>query len=348
VRRGRSWDDWPPPSRPLPVAGGVRSRSRGAFAKNWWGERFLAALAALDPDDGPSRLARGRSYARRGQVMNVDVAPGRVDARVQGSRPRPYTVRIEFTALPEAVWRAAASALGERAAELAALLGATLTPGVEEAFRAAGASLLPARNEDLATECNCPDWANPCKHVAAVYYLVAEELDRDPFLLLRLRGVEREAFVAAATEAGAPRDEEAESAAAALSAAAAPAAVDPRAAALPLPVAPDAFWGAPAPAPVLHPVPALVDAPFVRGLGEVAFWRGEEGIVAFAARALASAAGVAAAALADAEALFEGANGGQDGAAPPDGEASPPPVKGGARRRRSPARRERPRTRSRR
>jgi len=63
---------------------------------------------------------------------------------------------------------------------------------IEEVFRAAKLSLFPEKLGDLNTECSCPDWSNPCKHIAAVYYLIGEEFDRDPFLLFRLRGLDRD------------------------------------------------------------------------------------------------------------------------------------------------------------
>lgn len=299
----RFWSDWPERSRPRPVEGGVRAKSgrRGTFAKNWWGQQFLAALAALDPYDGPSRLQRGRSYARRGQVLNVDIAAGRVDSKVQGSRARPYRVHIELRTLSDAAWRSAATALGTRAADLAALLGGTLTPGAEEAFEAGGSSLFPTSAHDLTTQCSCPDWANPCKHIAAVYYLVAEELDRDPLLLLALRGVERDAFVAAAVEAaGAQGGEEGLGEGDAREAGS-------ETAGEALPVEHAAFWGAPIQAPAVNPVPARLDAPLVRGLGEVPFWRGEQAMLPFAVAVLCQAAETASMLLADPQALAAGA-----------------------------------------
>jgi uncharacterized Zn finger protein len=280
----------------------VRALSgRGEFAKNWWGKEFLSALAAMDPYDGPSRLGRGRSYARRGQVLDVQIGPGRVAARVQGSRPSPYRVRIDLRPIAERSWRQGAAALGARPEALAALVGGALPPAAAELFLAQGTPLLPGDKGDLETSCSCPDWANPCKHVAAVYYLVAEELDRDPLVLLRLRGIEREAFLAACLEAVAGEGEGAGEAEGAQPAPAAVVQAAPGARRRPgrarpaesLPKAPAAFWGTRAPLPALPASPAAIDAPLVRGLGEVAFWRSEEGIVAFAARILAPAAAAA-------------------------------------------------------
>ena len=74
----------------------------------------------------------------------------------------------------------------------AKLLAGEMPQDIEQAFTDAGLSLFPAQSKDLDTECSCPDWSNPCKHIAAVYYLLGEEFDRNPFLIFKLRGMERE------------------------------------------------------------------------------------------------------------------------------------------------------------
>jgi uncharacterized Zn finger protein len=180
------WQAFPPPSKPRPVADGIRARSRrGAIGSTWWSQRFIAVLESFGM--GP-RLTRGRSYARRGQVVTLDVAAGQVTALVQGSRARPYRVLIGVEELSEADWRRAENELAGRAIFLAKLLAGEMPAEVEEAFAACSLSLFPARASDLDTACSCPDWANPCKHVAAVYYLLAEAFDDDPFLIFTWRG----------------------------------------------------------------------------------------------------------------------------------------------------------------
>jgi uncharacterized Zn finger protein len=165
---------------------------RGSFSATWWGRRWIAALEAFGWDN---RLSRGRSYARRGQVVDLEVTPGEVTARVQGSRPEPYRVRIRLAPLSEKRWEAAFAALAGEAGHAARLLAGELPEEIEPIFAAAGASLFPGAAKDLAMSCSCPDYAVPCKHVAAVHYLLAEEIDRDPFLLFALRGKEREAVL---------------------------------------------------------------------------------------------------------------------------------------------------------
>jgi uncharacterized Zn finger protein len=138
------------------------------------------------------RLNRGRAYARRGQVLDIEVAPGRVTANVQGSWPEPYRVRLDVRTLAAAERSVLARTLRGQARFAALLLAGTMPDDVEAAFRDAGLTLFPDRRGDLRTACSCPDAANPCKHVAAVYYLLGEEFDRDPFLLFRLRGLDRD------------------------------------------------------------------------------------------------------------------------------------------------------------
>jgi len=193
--RRRRWDffrfeRFPPRSVPRPVEGGIRARSRsGDIGATWWSRRFVAVLESFAM--GP-RLKRGRSYARRGQVLELEVEPGRVRARVQGSRPKPYSVRIDVKPLGGRDWERAEEVMARRAVFLAKLLAGEMPQEIEEAFAACRLSLFPARRQDLATDCSCPDWANPCKHVAAVYYLLAERFDEDPFTIFHWRGRSKE------------------------------------------------------------------------------------------------------------------------------------------------------------
>lgn len=179
-------DGWYPPSSPLPVDDGIRARSRrGPIGESWWSRRFLDLLESFGMG---GRFDRGRTYARKGQVISLEVEPGTVSALVQGSRPRPYRVRIALPRLSEADWRRAEDAMVSRAAFLAKLLAGDMPEDIEEAFVACSLDLFPAARDDLTTSCSCPDWANPCKHIAAVYLLLAEAFDEDPFLILGWRG----------------------------------------------------------------------------------------------------------------------------------------------------------------
>ena len=252
--------DWRPPryvpSQPRPVQGGIRAQSRrGDIGETWWSRRFIAILESFGYG---SRLERGRSYARRGQVMDLTVRKGVVEARVQGSRPRPYRVRLAVEPLSERDWVRAEQAMASKAIFMAKLLAGEMPRQIEEAFSASKLSLFPASGRQLSSSCTCPDLAVPCKHVAAVFYILAEALDADPFLVFKWRGRTKEELVdnLGALRASAPASEEAVS----------PAELEPQLSKLLT-----KFWKA---GPQLADVqirPWTADAPdeLVRGLGPV-------------------------------------------------------------------------------
>jgi len=178
-----------PPSTPKAAKGGIKAQSRrGAFGASWWAKRWIAVLESFPIG---ARLDRGRSYARRGQVLDLEIDKGAVSAKVQGSRRTPYRVEIGIKPLPRATWRQVMKTLSAQFGYAAQLLAGEMPQDIEAAFESAGASLFPARQQDLQTQCSCPDWSNPCKHVAAVFYLLGEEFHRDPFLIFKLRGLDR-------------------------------------------------------------------------------------------------------------------------------------------------------------
>ncbi len=205
------WNDYGyfKPKPRIQKKGGIKSQSkRGSFGDTWWGKRWIAVLESFNLG---GRLTRGRSYARNGSVLSIDIASGAVKAKVQGSSPTPYKVSIQLKALLDKDWRKLAESLSTQAIFAAKLLAGEMPQEIEEAFKAEGFTLFPDKARDLETDCSCPDWSNPCKHIAAVYYLLGEEFDRDPFLLFKLRGMERDKFIqllGAATPSA--RDEAAE------------------------------------------------------------------------------------------------------------------------------------------
>ena len=201
---------FPPPSRPRPVEGGLKARSmRGAIAQTWWSERFIEVLEDIGIG---SRLQRGRSYARKGQVISMDVGPGLVTAHVQGSRARPYRVRIGISAFDKTEWAQAERALASNAWYTATLLAGEMPEDIEDVFGALGLSLFPTTARELSLDCSCPDHAVPCKHLAATFYLLAESFDEDPFAILAWRGREREDLLdnLQAARSGAPAADGAE------------------------------------------------------------------------------------------------------------------------------------------
>lgn len=234
-----------------------QATSRDAYGRTWWGKAWVAALeqrARLDPN----RLPRGRSYARHGRVGRLLAQPGEVRAPVSGTRKVAYRVRVRVRPFTDDEWSTALDAIAARAGHAAALLDGELSPEVAADLAEVGIDLLPGPGE-LSTTCTCPDDAEPCKHAAAVCYLVAELLDDDPLTLLLLRGRTR-AEVLAGLRARRGRGQ---------------APVPPDAAGLPaqaLPARVAAAAEAPLPRPPVaparpgHPAPVALDPPDGSGL----------------------------------------------------------------------------------
>ncbi|MFE3446221.1 hypothetical protein ACFXNW_24610 [Nocardia sp. NPDC059180] len=168
------------------VSGGVEARSRrGAFGRTAWGRAFIDAVERMAE---PGRLSRGRSYARSGQVVSYRIERGAVVGEVQGSQPRPFTatatVRPLRTEEIELLVEQIRSAPGMLAQIASGALPTALSP-----------HLLPDTAADLDFGCTCPDPGWPCKHVAALCYLLAERLDEYPRDLLTLRGLSLDTLI---------------------------------------------------------------------------------------------------------------------------------------------------------
>jgi uncharacterized Zn finger protein len=189
------WRDWGyyEPARPKPVKDGIKTRTqRGAIGETWWSKRWIEVLESFHMG---ARLTRGRAYARKGQVISIDVEKGIVTAKVQGTQAKPYSVKIALNPLSEKDWDKVTDAMASQAVFAARLLSGEMPRNIEEAFAEVEVPLFPVSERELGTDCSCPDWANPCKHIAAVYYLLAERFDDDPFLIFKLRGRTREEII---------------------------------------------------------------------------------------------------------------------------------------------------------
>jgi uncharacterized Zn finger protein len=177
------WNDKPRAKRP-PPRHGLKVRKLGA---TWWGQRWIEGLERFSREY-LNRLGRGRSYARAGRVHDLRFASGEVAARVTGSASTPYQVVLRLEPFEEAIWETAIQAMSTRASFAAELLAGRMPENIDAIFRAHKRSLFPRSSQDLQTDCSCLDWASPCKHVAALHYVLGEALDKDPFLLFELRG----------------------------------------------------------------------------------------------------------------------------------------------------------------
>lgn len=230
---------------PLRVKGGIKAQNKD-FARHWWSQKWLAALERLC-DAG--RLSRGRSYARRGQVFELHLQEGQVTAQVQGSRREPYLVRLQFQVWVQAERQVLLQQLGARISVAAQLLAGSMPEELESFLGERGKSLFPSRRE-VQVSCSCPDGAAVCKHIAAVYCLLTEEIDRDPWVLLGLRGVQREQWLSALGLAAQAQEE-------------------------PEPLDSSSFWGTTDVPAIEFGRPPRQAASLVRMLGPFPLWRGE-------------------------------------------------------------------------
>ena len=169
-------------------------KSQEPLASQWWSQRFTAVLEGYGL--GP-RMERGRRYARGGKVTELLVKAGRLEARVQGSRATPYRVSVRSEAASKAQWRSLELLFASRLGWAAQLLAGEVPANLEAAFAEAGVALFPHRWDDLQVRCGCPDNAEPCKHIAAVLYVFAQQLDGDPWLLLAWHGRDRQTLLQA-------------------------------------------------------------------------------------------------------------------------------------------------------
>ena len=151
----------------------------------WWVERWLDLL---DSYRFKKRLERGRSYAREGNVLSMEFANSRAKAEVQGSDDTPYRVSLSLDSFSNEDWNFVISKMSEKAVFSAQLLAGEMPETIEAVFTASGLSLFPFTLNDVRSRCNCPDKANPCKHIAAVYYQLGDRFSEDPFIIFQLRG----------------------------------------------------------------------------------------------------------------------------------------------------------------
>ncbi len=183
--------DYATPPEAIILGSPVRAISRrGPIGQEWWGQQWVKAMERLGVT---GRLDRGKRYARNGSVLSVEISHGITFARVQGSRSYAYRTAVHLQTFSDDEWDDALTALSEQAIYAAKLLAGEMPADIEAVFQSVDLSLFPRSLKDIVFECSCPDdWGDPCKHAAAVYYLLAEQLDADPFTLFHLRGRTRE------------------------------------------------------------------------------------------------------------------------------------------------------------
>ena len=258
------------------------------ISKTWWGRRFLDVLEK-QTDSG--RLSRGRQYLASNQIRDISINGTAVSACIRGKvnpyygvhEAPVYHTRIKLTAIPHSAWDEALTLIGSRAGYISRLLFNEMPDEIELPLDELGVSLLPVGSGEITSDCSCPDIENPCKHIAALYYMLATRLDQDPFLLFELRGLSRTELIsrlkstplgtalASALDETPARPQPAESFF-----------TRPIAQSLPDQVCPRQFWRGQRklPAGVEHPPPAAISGILIRKGGDYPpFWERDQSFV---------------------------------------------------------------------
>lgn len=160
----------------------------------WWVQQWVDLLNSYR---FKKRLERARNYAREGHVLRIEFVGPKVLADVQGTEPDPYKVSLSLTPFSDEEWGYVIETMSKRAIFAAKLLAGEMPANIEEVFTQNGLSLFPFTLSEIHSRCSCPDKANPCKHIGAIYYLLADRFSEDPFVLFQLRGRTREQILAA-------------------------------------------------------------------------------------------------------------------------------------------------------
>src|SRR3990172_7267145 len=167
-----------------------------SFGRTWWGNAWVEAMERIDYNT--NRLPRGRRYANNGSVKAIDIKDGEVIAKVMGSRPRPYDIKICLKRFNDSQVKRIKGVIENNPAVASELNRGRLPESLLPVLKEEKVNIFPGDWGEITASCSCPDWANPCKHLAAVYYLLANEIDKDPFLIFNLKGVSSQTMTEAA------------------------------------------------------------------------------------------------------------------------------------------------------
>ena len=163
----------------------------------WWVQQWVDLLNSYR---FKKRLERGRRYAREGHILKLDFKESKVFSSVQGTAADPYQLSIWIDRFADEDWDFVIDTLSQKAIYSAQLLAGEMPADIENVFTSNGLSLFPFTLADVHSKCNCPDPKNPCKHIAAVYYQLADFFREEPFVLFQLRGRTKEQIIAAIRE----------------------------------------------------------------------------------------------------------------------------------------------------
>ena len=166
--------------------------SQGLGEQSWWVEQWMELINSYRYK---KRLERAWNYARQGNVTFIQFEGRRIHARVQGTEEEPYKVKLWLDILEDEDWEYVIEALAKKAKWSAQLLAGVMPKDIEKAFATSGKRLFPFHLQEIKSECSCPDKANPCKHISAIYFLMGEQFKEDPFILFQLRGRDRNSLL---------------------------------------------------------------------------------------------------------------------------------------------------------
>ncbi len=166
--------------------------TEGLGEQSWWVEQWMELINTYRYK---KRLARAWNYAREGNVTSIRFEGRRVHARVQGTEKQPYKIKLWLDILEEEDWRYVIEALAKKAKWSAQLLAGVMPKDIEKAFATTGKRLFPFNLQEVKSECSCPDQANPCKHISAIYFLMGDQFKEDPFILFQLRGRDKSSLL---------------------------------------------------------------------------------------------------------------------------------------------------------
>jgi uncharacterized Zn finger protein len=161
-------------------------------SREWWSQKWLELL---DSYRFKKRLERARNYARQGNILSIEFKGAKVLANVQGSEPEPYKVSLSLNPFTDEEWSYVIETMSQKAIFAAKLLAGEMPQDIEYVFTSSGLSLFPFTLADIRSNCTCPDKANPCKHIGAIYYQLGDLFSEDPFVLFQLRGRTKEQII---------------------------------------------------------------------------------------------------------------------------------------------------------
>jgi len=161
--------------------------ARKNYGTTWWGKQWLNAFNNISDSN---RLPRGKTYANTGRARNIKIDKNKITADVKGSRPTPYKITIDIPLFTKSEQKQVLELINDNPLFLSQLLNRELPPTLDDACAKIGISIFPSSWRDFNASCSCPDWAMPCKHLASVIYLIANEIDKNPFLVFEMHGLD--------------------------------------------------------------------------------------------------------------------------------------------------------------